>query len=90
MINQEQSIENDFHKHLEETAANRQYVRVHYYSDLQELLRTTQVVKNIAERNGEEYLMLANGEEIPLNKLVRVGNRLAPGHDTDDAYSCDC
>ncbi|AHM60314.1 hypothetical protein D770_10285 [Flammeovirgaceae bacterium 311] len=89
-MNQDTMINSNFYKHLEETAAQKSFVRVHYYSDLQELLKTTQVVKSIADRNGEEHLVLANGVEVPLNKLVRVGNMVAPGHDTDDAYSCDC
>lgn len=89
-MNQHTIIEDNFRKHLEATAAQKSFVRVHYYSNLQELLKTTQVVKSIADRNGEEHLLLANGVEVPLNKLVRVGSMLAPGHDTDDAYSCDC
>ena len=82
--------DNNFHQYLEETAAKKSYVRVHYYSDLQELLKVTSVVKKLENRGGQDYLLLASGEEIPLQKLLRVGDIIAPGHDQDDAYSCSC
>ena len=63
---------------------------MHYYTDLHELLKVTSVVKSLETKEGEEYLVLANGQEIPVNMLVRVGDKVAPGHDVDDAYSCDC
>lgn len=89
-MEQTKIIDNSFHEYLAETAAKKSYVRVHYYSDLQELLKVTSVVKGLENKGAQVHLLLASGEEIPLNKLLRVGDKIAPGHDEDDAYSCDC
>ena len=90
VMNDTKAINNNFHKHLADTAAQKSFVKVHYYSDIHELLKVTSVVKGLENRNGQEYLLLASGEEIPTNQLLRVGDQIAPGHDTDDAYSCSC
>lgn len=89
-MEQHKGVESTFRQSLAETVARREYVRVHYYSELHELLKVTSVLKSLEESNGKSLLVLASGEEIPLSNLVRVGNMLAPGHDEDDFYSCDC
>lgn len=85
-----ETSERTFLSYLAETAAKKEYVKVHYYSELHELLKITGVVKSLEEQEGKPRLLLAGGEAIPVEKLVRVGSRLAPGHDEDDFYSCGC
>lgn len=80
----------DFIDFLSHTARQQAYVRVHYYSEYHELLKTTSVVKSLQQKGGQPQLVLASGEEIPVERLLRVGNTIAPGHQADDFYSCDC
>lgn len=68
--------------------AKRPFIRIQYYSDIREFFTVTAVPKELFERNGEPYLRLATGEEIRLDRLVRVGNTPAPGY-SDDFFKCD-
>lgn len=90
MTDQNKSVEQDFGSFLAETVQKKEYVKVHYYSELHELLKITSVAKRLEERKGKVFLTLASGEAIPVDQLVRVGSRLAPGHEEDDFYSCSC
>jgi hypothetical protein len=75
---------------LQEVAAKHLYVKIHYYSDLHELLKVTSVVKGLENKEGIEHLLLANGDSISVNRLVKIGDTPAPGHDADDFYNCAC
>ncbi len=87
---QHQAIEPGFRQLLEETVRQQLYVKVHYHSQLHELLKVSSVAKRLEVRNEEEYLVLASGEEIPVAQLVKLGDTPAPGHDQDDFYNCAC
>ena len=84
------TLDHDFRRLLEEVVNARRYVKVHYYSELHELLKVSSVAKELVKREDKEYLLLASGEEIPTDQLVKVGNTPAPGHDEDDFYNCAC
>lgn len=81
-------VEPGFWALLEDLVAKRPFIRIQYYSDIREFLSVTAVPKKLFERNGEPYLRLATGEEIRLDRLVRLGDKPAPGYG-EDYFKCD-
>ncbi|PRY08840.1 Rho-binding antiterminator [Pontibacter ummariensis] len=81
-------VENSFYELLQDLTSKKAYIRVQYYTDLHELINVTTVTKELIEKEGAEYLLLATGKEVRLDRLVRVGDNPAPGY--DEAYfKCD-
>lgn len=80
----------DFHSILEDHAARRRYIQIQYFTEIREFIRTQAIIKDIYTLDGEEYLKLNTGEEIRLDKIVKVDDQLAPGFEHFEDYSCDC
>ncbi len=66
------------------------YVRLDYFTDLREFIRTDALAKAIIEKDGTEYLELAAGEQIPLERIIRIDGHLSPKYPGYDDYSCSC
>jgi Rho-binding antiterminator len=77
-------VANHFRHLLENLIAERKKVTFNHITDLRELLTTTGLPREITSRNGVDYLTLSTGEEIRLDRIVRVGNTLAPGYESYD------
>lgn len=77
-------VESHFRQSIESLVAERKKVTLNYITDLRELLTTTGLVREITRRNGADYLTLNTGEEIRLDRIVRVENTLAPGYEGYD------
>lgn len=83
-------IDCDFYDVLEAVATEKRYVKVYYYSEIRELLSAMAIVKDIYTRDKMEFLVLNTGEEIRLDRIVRIDDVPAPNHDYNDDFSCDC
>lgn len=81
-------IETSYREMLEGLAAKKAYVRVQYYTELKELINKTAVIKDVFVKDDAEYLLLATGEEIRLDKIIRVADKPAPGYD-EEYFKCD-
>lgn len=90
MNGQSTNTSNNFSALLHEVVAKHHYVKIHYYSEWHELLKVNSVIKGLETSEGTEYLLLANGDKIPVAQLVKIGDTPAPGHDADDFYNCAC
>ncbi|QJW91974.1 hypothetical protein HNV11_22625 [Spirosoma taeanense] len=66
------------------------YVRLDYFTELREFIRTNAMTKAIHETDGIEYLELATGEQIPLDRVIRIDGHLSPRYPGYDDYSCSC
>lgn len=66
------------------------FVRLDYFTDLHEFIRTDALVKRIVDQNGVESIELATGEQIPLDRVIRIDGHLAPRYPGYDDYSCSC
>lgn len=82
------SVDSDFRIVLEQLIDKRPFIRIQYYSDIREFLNITAMPKELFEKDGAEYLRLATGEEIRLDRLVRLGENPAPGY-SEDYFKCD-
>ena len=81
-------VDRDFVALLADLVAKQPFIRIQYYSEIREFINVTAVPKELFEKNGEEYLRLATGEEIRLDRLVRIGDKPAPGY-SEEYFKCD-
>ncbi|GAB3952620.1 hypothetical protein GCM10028805_34880 [Spirosoma harenae] len=66
------------------------FVRLEYLTDLNEFIKADVLIKQLSYENGVEYLELATGEIIPLDRVVSVSGKLSPRYPGYGNYSCDC
>ncbi|MHA6247446.1 hypothetical protein ACXYMU_05885 [Pontibacter sp. CAU 1760] len=81
-------VKDSFRELLEEIVAKKPFTRIQYFSDIREFITTTAIPKALFEQDGAEYLRLATGEVIRLDRIVRVGDKAAPGY-SEDYFQCD-
>lgn len=79
-----------YYDHLEAAASKREHVNLQYLSDIREFLTASGIINNIETKNGEEYLTLSTGEEIRLDRVVRLNDITFPGYEGYNDYSCNC
>lgn len=66
------------------------FVRLHYFTDLHEFIKTDALTKAIVSLDGVDHLELATGEQIPLDRVIRVDGHMSPRYPGYDDYSCAC
>ena len=66
------------------------FVRLDYLTELREFIRTDALPKAIVPIDGVEHLTLATGEQIPLDRIIRIDGHLSPLYPGYDDYSCSC
>ncbi|QDK77145.1 hypothetical protein EXU85_00450 [Spirosoma sp. KCTC 42546] len=66
------------------------FVRLEYLTDLSEFIKADVMIKQLVVENGAEWLELATGETIPLDRVVSVSSKLSPKYPGYGNYSCDC
>ncbi|UFH55311.1 hypothetical protein [Spirosoma sp. KNUC1025] len=66
------------------------FVRIEYLTDLSEFIKTDVTIKQLVRENGTEWLELATGDVIPLDRVVSVSGNLSPRYPGYGNYSCDC
>ncbi|CCH56722.1 hypothetical protein BN8_06105 [Fibrisoma limi BUZ 3] len=75
---------------LRDAAARRQFVRLEYMTDLHEFIKADVLLKSATATNGVDVLELANGEQVPFNRVVSISGQLSPRYPGYGNYSCDC
>ncbi|MBF8965060.1 hypothetical protein I0P70_17565 [Pontibacter sp. FD36] len=81
-------IDQNYRELLEALVAKRATARLQFYSDIGEFLTLHATLKELVKRGEEEYLVLTTGEEIRLDRIVRVDDKPAPGYD-ESFFQCD-
>ncbi|WP_026464697.1 hypothetical protein [Adhaeribacter aquaticus] len=78
-----------FLQELKDLKAQRKYIRLHYFNDFHEYISTAALIKEFISKPSGEFLELNTGEEVRLDKIVRLEGKPAPGYDIQD-FTCDC
>ncbi len=68
----------------------RKFVRLEYLTDLNEFIKTDALVLGVGHQNGYDTLDLADGQHLPLNRVISIAGRLSPLFPGYANYSCDC
>ena len=66
------------------------FVRLEYLTDLNEFIKTDVTIKQLRQQGGADWLDLATGELIPLDRVVSISGNLSPRYPGYGNYSCDC
>ena len=75
---------------LEAAATRHQQVYLQYFSDLRELCQGPATLRTFVTRAGAEYAVLASGEEVRLDRIIRLDDIPAPGFADYPDYRCGC
>lgn len=81
-------IDPTFHQELQKLVAKRAGTRIQFYTAIHEFMTLHATLKELITKDDAEYLVLTTGEEIRLDRIVRIGDRPAPGYD-EDYFKCD-
>jgi Rho-binding antiterminator len=81
-------IESSYLDLIKGFAKERKSVRIQYFTDINEFITTVAIIKNVSEKERAAYMQLSNGEEIRLDKIVRIEDKPAPGYDKS-YFACD-
>ncbi|AKD04021.1 hypothetical protein POKO110462_12905 [Pontibacter korlensis] len=81
-------IDPAFHSELEQLVAKRVGARLQFFTDIHEFITRFGTLKELVTRGEEEYLILSTGEEIRLDRIVRIDDKPAPGYD-EEYFKCD-
>ncbi len=88
-----QPINCNFYDILEANATRKRYVRIQYFTDIQEFKTVDAIIKDLYIKQEQaskvEYMLLNTGLEIRLDRLVSVDGTLVPGKGFD-GISCEC
>ncbi len=85
-----QPVDSEFRKCLEAAVARKQYVNLHYFTDIHEFMKVMVVVKNILTKDNMEFLAVSNGEEVRLDHIIRIDEAVSPFYAHIYDFSCDC
>lgn len=75
---------------FKESVEPRKFVRLEYLTDLNEFIKTDALVLGVGTQNGTDTLDLADGQHIPLDRVISIAGRLSPLYPGYANYSCDC
>ena len=66
------------------------FVRLEYLTDLNEFIKADLLIKQLVRENDSEWIELATGEAVPLDRVVSISGNLSPRYPGYGNYSCDC
>jgi Rho-binding antiterminator len=81
-------LDTAYRTQIEAFVSARKSVRIQYFSDIQEFITRVAIIKKVYEKEGAAYMELSSGDEIRLDKIVRIEDKPAPGYDTN-YFACD-
>jgi Rho-binding antiterminator len=92
MENQEvyKPIDCGFHDWMEAVAVQKKYVKVQYFTEIHELITLHTLIKDWVNEFGVEYMLLAGGEKIRMDRIMSIDGKFSPRYTEYDDYSCDC
>ena len=88
-MSQYQPIDCNYYDLLEALATKRQYIRIHYFSEYHEFCTSDAIIKNLYIKEGYEYMLLSDGTEVRLDRLISTDGKFVPGKGFD-GISCEC
>ncbi|WP_460639676.1 hypothetical protein [Larkinella harenae] len=83
-------MKSEYTTFLTDLVQHRYYVKVQYFSELHELITVNALLAGLDSRGHDSVVVLSSGEQIPLSKLVSVGERFAPQYEAYAPYCETC
>ncbi len=79
-----------YHDILLAKATEKTYCKIQYFTEIHEFMTINSLVKDIFTKEKEEFMALATGEKIRLDRVVSIGGVFAPQFAHYQDFSCDC
>ncbi|MCU0437391.1 MAG: DUF2024 family protein [Raineya sp.] len=80
----------NYHDMLLAKATQKEYCKIQYFTEIREFITTNAVIKDVFTKNKEEFMQLATGETIRLDRIVSVNDEKLPTGKEIGDFSCDC
>lgn len=77
-----------FYELVKGMVRERAGIRIQFYTAIHEFITIHATLKETVKKEDGEYLVLTTGEEIRLDRIVRLGDMPAPGYD-ENYFGCD-
>ncbi|GAA4411926.1 hypothetical protein GCM10023187_38410 [Nibrella viscosa] len=81
-------IDPGFYEEIKSAVAQRKLVRMEYLTDLHEYIRADALLKRIYTEDDAEYIELASGATIRLDKIVSIDGKLSPDYPGYENFAC--
>jgi Rho-binding antiterminator len=81
-------LDTTYYQEIKSFVKQRKSVRIQYFTDINEFITKVAIIKNLFEKEGAQYMELSAGDEIRLDKIVRIEDKPAPGYDKN-YFACD-
>jgi Rho-binding antiterminator len=85
-----QPIACGFYDVLEAAATRKQQVYLQYFNDLRQLCQESTILRTFTTREHVEYAVLASGEEVRLDNIIRLDDTAAPAYAEYPDFRCGC
>ena len=85
-----QPIACGFYDVLEAAATRGQPVYLQYFNDLRQLCQESVALKTFVTRDHAEFAQLASGDEVRLDRIIRLDDTPAPGFAEYPDFRCGC
>jgi Rho-binding antiterminator len=84
-----QPIDRVFFDYVSAVAQQKKFLRIEFLTDLHEYYKKDAVIREVTNEGGEEYLVLASGEKLRLDRVISVGGTTSPGFPGyESTYAC--
>lgn len=81
---------NTFEQYLEEVIQQKKYIKLQYFTDIQEFITVMTIIIDNQNNDNGNFLSTTSGEEVQLDKVVKIDTIYAPKYAHIDDFSCDC
>ena len=76
-MNNYKPLDTAYRTEIETFIKERKSVRIQYFTDINEFITKVAIIKKIVEKEEAEYIDLSGGEDIRLDKIVRIEDKPA-------------
>jgi Rho-binding antiterminator len=76
---------------LEQAIARPNRNQLHYFTEYREFQTTTEPMQGVTQEGNAEFLKLASGEQVRLDRIISLDGKYFPGYeDYDEAIGARC
>jgi len=80
----------NYHDMLLAKATQKTYSKIQYFTEIREFLTVNAIIKDVFTNAKEEFMELATGEVIRLDRIISVDDEKLPAGKEIGDFSCDC
>ncbi|MDF9797125.1 Rho-binding antiterminator [Catalinimonas alkaloidigena] len=79
-----------FEAYLEDSISQKRFVNLQYFTDIHEFMSISCIITGMINKESVTYLSTNTGEEVLLDKVIKIDEFYAPSYAHIDDFTCDC